>query len=256
MKNRRIARRLGDKPQPQQRGPEAVHAGFRDEPPPPTDQREQRSVRQLGGSAPPSAGFDLAVEFGEQLAGLERGIVDLPRPAAMRGAVAEVVAAADTVTLIVAELISDSAGASPEARRRSTGVMAELATRAQSEEPAVTDSMVTGGTWSAALLARSEVLADDLAALLVRAHRPGAAALGGDMSVAERVEQALRRLDRAVRDALALLDRVRAHQALPSPEEYNRQRRAEVAAERARQARYESQRRAEARRMVAAGAVR
>lgn len=252
---RRLARRLGDKPQPQQRGPEVVHPGFRAEPELPTDQTELRNLRRSG-PAPVHLSFDLRREIAEQVAPVERGITALPRPAAMRGAVAEVIAAADTVTLIVAELISDSAGASPEARRRSAGVMAELAARAQSEEPAVTDSMITGGTWAADLLVRTEVLADDLAALLARAHRPGSPALGGDLSVAERVEQALRRLDRAVRDALALLDRVRAHQALPSPEEHNRQRRAEVAAERARQAQYESQRRAEARRMAAVGTGR
>lgn len=254
MKNRnRLARRLGDVPQQPKRGPEAVHAGFR-EAAPPTDQREQRHVRQLGGSAPPCTGFDLAVEFGEQLAPLERGIAALPRPAAMRGAVLNIADAANIAVLFVAELILESPGASADAQRRASQVVADLAAQAQSEVPAVSDAMIVSATWSAPLLARSEVLADDLAALLARAHRPGAAALGGDLSIAERIEQVLRRLDGVVRDAGSHLDRVARHQSLPSPSEYNAERRAEAVLQRQRDAEYQAKLRADRRALAAAGA--
>lgn len=230
-----LKRRVTDGPETARgAGPMVVsHPGFT-EAPATRDQREQRDRRRRGASVVFGRAFSLAAEIAEQLADLERDIAVLPQPLAMRDDVREIADAVHEVLSTVVGLVAESRQLDRGARQRTARAVADLAQRPK--EPAITDGQIGQGRWAATLIEFVEPFSDDLSALLGRALPPESTALRGALSVSERLERALVVFDQAVADAQRHLVRVAEYQALPSPDEYNAQRRAAEAAERERMA--------------------
>lgn len=182
-------------------------------------QDEQRDRRRNRLAVHYDGTFDLTAEIAAVLPPLGTEVSRLPAPHALRREVDTVAEAVAEVVDVAARLIAESRTADTQARR----LAADLAVRPH--QPVITDEQIVSGSWTAAMVEYAGEVADALAAVLGRALPPDAEALRGSLSASERVERALRSLDRAARDVEHRLPGVRKKQGLPSMAEYNRQQR-------------------------------
>jgi len=161
-------------------------------PPPPTySQDELRERRRKYLSLVYTGSFSLSAEVEAICEPLARRVAALPHPAALAEKVDLVGAAAHEVAHVVVGLLA--------------GREADTAQRPPLPEFAADD--LKSGSWAGALIALVEPYTARLAALLGRAWPPNAAELRGHPSASERIEAALRTLDRAALDLGRVLDR-------------------------------------------------
>lgn len=182
-------------------------------------QDEQRERRRQRLTVHYTGTFSLREEVAAVLPPLGTEVSRLPAPHALRREVDAVAEAVAEVVDVAARLIAESKTADGATRR----LAADLAVRPR--QPVITDEQIVSGSWTAAMVEYAGEVADALAAVLGRALPPDAEALRGSPSASERVERALRTLDRTARDLEHRIPGVRKKQSLPSMAEYNRQQR-------------------------------
>ncbi len=154
-------------------------------------QAELRERRRTHLSHVYGASFSLSAEVEAITEPLARRVAALPNPAALADKVDLVAAAAHEVAHVAIGLLA--------------GREADLAQRPPL--PEITDDDLKSGRWAAALVALVEPYSARLGALLGRAFPPNSPELRGHPSASERLEAALRTLDRAALDLGRLLDR-------------------------------------------------
>jgi hypothetical protein len=190
-------------------------------------QDQQRERRRKGLPICYRGDFDLVKEVSAIVEPLAVQLAQLSGPVVLRSGVYDgplvLRRRVDEVSDGVGELVSAVIGMLAESRldaaaqARVVASVRDLAQRPR--EPQITDEMVLSGRWAAVLVKHVVPHSNDLAALLGRALRPGHPNLRGDLSVSERLEDALRVLDVAARDLARRIPKVLAYQALPTPEE-------------------------------------
>ena len=181
-----------------------------------TEQRERRKSRR---SVVYTGTFRHDTEVADIVTPLALAVSRLHNPLALRRDVDAVADAVGETVHTAAGLIGESTSTDDRTRR----LAADLAVRPR--QPVLTDQMLISGSWSTALTAYAAVVADDLTKVLDVAHRPESPALRGAPSASERIERALRLLDRAARELERRIDRVATQQSLPGIGDYNRQQR-------------------------------
>ncbi len=177
------------------------------------DRRRQRLTVHYTGT------FALTAEVAAIVEPLAREVSRLRDPRVLRRDVDAVAEAVAETVHVAAGLIAESRTADGSTRR----LAADLAVRPR--QPVITDEQIVSGSWSTAMVEYAGEVADDLAALLARALPPEAEVLRGSPSASERIERALRSLDRAALDLERRTPQARQRQSLPSMDEFNRAQR-------------------------------
>ncbi|OHT54094.1 hypothetical protein [Mycobacteroides chelonae] len=191
------------------------------------DQDELRSRRRKRLPLRYGGTFNLAAEIEAVITQAAQEASRLADPLPLRGAIENVLDAVHESMFVSVSLLSESKASDPNITRR---LVADLAARPRL--PEISDAQIISGSWVHALAAWTEPYAGDLARLLANAHPPGHDALRGNPSASERVERALRGLDRAVLTLERRIPQIAQRQALPSMESHNRQQRERADAER------------------------
>ncbi|TLH59575.1 hypothetical protein [Mycolicibacterium aubagnense] len=159
--------------------------------------------------------FDLAAEVAAIVSPLAYETSQLKRPQAARREVDHLADAVAEVVHVAAGLVAESRAADGQTRQ----LAADLAARPR--QPAITDDMLTSGSWSAALTDYADQLRADLGRMLGHALPPDAPGLRGEPSASERVERSLREVDRAALTLAVRIPKIRARQSLPSVTQFN-----------------------------------
>ncbi|MCB8912055.1 hypothetical protein KUG88_18160 [Rhodococcus rhodochrous] len=170
-------------------------------------QDEQRQRRRLHMSIHYTGTFNLVAEIEAVLAPLaDRDVARHPH------VVREVAVAVNELATDLGKLLAER-----EARRRAAGLGYEVQTRMvrlavaaweRPTTPEITSEALRSGTWASVLTDHVLPLNEPLRDYLAHARPPGET--GNAASVSERVEGALRIVDRAVRDAERRLDQLEA----------------------------------------------
>ena len=182
------------------------------------DRRRQRLTVHYTGT------FALTAEVAAIVEPLAREVSRLRDPRVLRRDVDAVAEAVAETVHVAAGLIAESRTADDERRlARHAAPCHPLAVRPR--QPVITDEQIVSGSWSTAMVEYAGEVADDLAALLARALPPEAEVLRGSPSASERIERALRSLDRAALDLERRSPQARQRQSLPSMDEFNRAQR-------------------------------
>lgn len=179
-------------------------------------QDEQRERRRQRLTIVYGKAFRLDAEVAAITLPLGTEVSRLPQPAVLRRDVDLVAEAVAEVVDVAARLIAESRTVDAKARR----LAADLAVRPR--QPVITDEQIVSGSWTAAVVEYAAEVTDGLAGLLGRALPPDAEGLRGQLSASERIERALRALDRAAVDLERRIPGVRKKQSLPSMDEFNR----------------------------------
>lgn len=170
-----------------------------------------------------TAAFNLGSEIGAILSPVARDVAALPRPLATRPAIDEIADAVHELVSTVVGMLAESKHLDRAAHARTVRAVRDLAQRPTA--PEITDDEIVSGQWAVVLVGYAAPLAADLGRLLGRAP-----------SASQRLEDALRVLDRVVLDLAARIPKVAHFQSLPTPAEVNAARKAHTDAERVQRA--------------------
>lgn len=167
-------------------------------PVPTTDQDEQRRRRRSNRSVVYTGTFDLTAEVEAVLA----PVSVRPEVARYPHVVDHIAGATYELALELGDLLAER-----EARHRAEGRAAKLlvAARTRPSPPTIERAAIVSGQWATTIVDLARPLSEPLSAYLTVALPPGQTR--GALSVSERVEAALRGLDRAVLSAHRTLDR-------------------------------------------------
>lgn len=173
--------------------------------PPVYTQAELRDRRRNGLTHVYGSGFSLTVEVADLITAAAAGVAADVNPRAFRddverladavhellGTVVGWVAEAEAIAKVTA------ANVAPDSRARSVRLLKDIAER----PPAltITDADLQTGKWATELVEMARPYSDPLSGLLGRAPRPGMVP-DGALSLSERLEAALKPVDRAVRE--------------------------------------------------------
>ncbi|MDQ1250217.1 MAG: hypothetical protein QG597_4596, partial [Actinomycetota bacterium] len=160
-------------------------------------QDEQRARRRQCLSVVYGQSFDLATEIAVICAPLAVRVAATPNPKVLAADVEVVVAAAHEAVGVVVGLLAEAEGG------RHAGDIAK-----RPPLPEVTEAHLVGGVWLSRLTSLAEPFDGPLSSLLGRSIPPGDDALRGHRSVSERLEDALRVLDRAALTLARKLTRI------------------------------------------------
>jgi hypothetical protein len=175
---------------------------------PAVDQVEQRQRRRTHRLLTYGGEFDLLREVADVTTPLAARVAAEPRPAACGAGVDELVAATHAAVVAIGDMLAESdaqrrtAHLPVERRGQAVKLLVELAKAERRPSPPDVDrDLLVSGAWPEILVDHCRPIAGPLSDLLERAAPPGA--LRGALSVSERLEGALRGIDRAA----ALLER-------------------------------------------------
>lgn len=163
-----------------------------------TDQDEQRHRRRHWLPVTYTGTFDLTAEVEALLAPL----ATRPEIARYPRIVERLATAAHEMVLDLGELLAERDARRQGAQGRDRQLL--VAARTEPDKPTIDQASIVSGTWASILVDHARPLTEPLAAYLKDALPPGKAR--GALSISERVEAAVRELDRAALSAQRSLD--------------------------------------------------
>jgi hypothetical protein len=174
------------------------------------DQDDQRQRRRQRRQVHYTGDFDLLREICDITTPLAARVAAEPRPASCGAGVDELVAATHAAVLAIVDMVAEAdaqrraAHLPVDTRGQAVRLLLDLAAAERPAPPEGVRGQLVSGTWPEVLVDHCRPVAGPLSGLLERAKPPGA--LRGALSVSERLEEALREIDRAAKSLEQRID--------------------------------------------------